>query len=66
VVYGDFLGIESQGLLIHSKNHLIATLGLKDIAIIHTEDATLVVPKNRIEELKKIVEPLKKQRKDLL
>jgi mannose-1-phosphate guanylyltransferase len=66
IVYGDFLGVESQGLLIHSKNHLIATLGLHDIAIIHTEDATLIVPKNRIEELKKLIDPLKKHRKDLL
>lgn len=64
VAYGDWLGVESEGLLVHSnEGHLVATLGLKDLAIIHTKEATLIVPKSRIEEVKKIVEKLTQEKK---
>ena len=36
--------------------HLIATLGLKDVVVVHTRDATLVCPKDRAEEIKKLVD----------
>ena len=35
-------------------NHLIACLGCEDIVVIHTKDATLVCPRSRVEEIKKL------------
>jgi len=35
-------------------NHLIACLGCEDMVVIHTKDATLVCPRSRVEELKKL------------
>ena len=35
-------------------NHLVACLGCEDLVVVHTSDATLVCPKARAEELKKL------------
>jgi mannose-1-phosphate guanylyltransferase len=35
-----------------AKGHTLALLGLDDVIVVHTPDATLVMPKNRAEELK--------------
>jgi mannose-1-phosphate guanylyltransferase len=39
--------------------HLIATIGLSDVVVVHTKDATLVCPKSHSEDVKKLVELLK-------
>ncbi len=35
-------------------NHLIACLGCEDMVVIHTKDATLVCPRSRVEDIKKL------------
>lgn len=39
--------------------HLIATLGIEGLVVVHTKDATLVCPRDRAEELKKLVDRIK-------
>ncbi|MBI2930089.1 MAG: mannose-1-phosphate guanylyltransferase [Planctomycetes bacterium] len=39
--------------------HLIATLGLEGVVVVHTRDATLVCPKERAEDLKKLIEAIR-------
>jgi len=48
------LPVESGGNLVVSDdaNHTIALLGCRDLVVVHTRDATLVVPKDRAEDLK--------------
>lgn len=46
-------------LVITSEDHLVATLGVEGVVVVHTPDATLVVRKDRTEEVKRIVERLK-------
>lgn len=47
--------------------HLVAALGVEGLVIVHTPDATLVCPKDRVEEVRKVVEELAKNgREDLL
>lgn len=67
VISGKFLGIDTKGSLIRSENpkKIIATIGLDDIVIVDTQDALLVCPKNRSQDVKKIVEKLKDQGKYL-
>jgi len=64
VVVGEHLGVDTTASLIHSPHRLIATIGLKEMIIIDTEDALLVCPKDRAQEVKYIVEQLKQARKD--
>jgi len=48
--------MESCGTLVASSDsdHLIAALGCEDLIIVHTADATLICPKSRAEEIKKL------------
>ncbi len=59
IVIGHHIGVDTQGALIYSPHRLIATIGLEDIIVIDTPDATLICPKSRSEDVKKIVEELK-------
>lgn len=64
VVKGEHLGIDTSGSLIHGYNRLIVTVGMKDIVIVDTNDVILVCPKDRAQDIKKVVEKLKKNGKD--
>ena len=44
------------------KNGLVATIGLKDVIVVDTPDATLVCDKQRAQDVKKIVDELKKRK----
>lgn len=59
-VEGTVVNIDTQNTTIfsHDKNKIIATVGLDNFIIITTEEAFVIVPKGRSEEVKKIVEEL--------
>ena len=40
-------------------NHLIATLGLDGMVVVHTKDATLICPRDRADDLKKLVDRIR-------
>ena len=64
---GESITLDSSGCVIYAKGKLTATIGLKDVVIIDSEDALLVCTKDRVQEVKEIVNRLKKDnRKDLL
>ena len=46
----------------HDKSKLIATVGLDNLIIITTEEAIIIVPKGRSEDIKKVVEELNKRK----
>ena len=59
---GLFSGLDCKGCTVISdqgQKHLVAALGLENIVIVHTADATLVCPESRAEEIKKIVSKAK-------
>lgn len=59
-VVGTHYGLDTSGCLIVGKDeHLIATLGVKDLVIVHTGDATLVCEKSRVEDIKTLVNGLR-------
>lgn len=62
----ETLFVESTGNLAVTTDpsHLIAFLGCKDIVVVHTPDATLVCPKNKVEELKKLYPFVSQQHKE--
>jgi len=64
VVVGEHLGVETTGSLIYSPKRLIATVGVKDMVIVDTDDALLVCPKDRVQDVKKLVDILKRIGKD--
>jgi mannose-1-phosphate guanylyltransferase len=53
---GETALVECSGLVAVSteSGHLVACLGCEDLVVVHTPDATLVCPKSRADELKKL------------
>ena len=49
-----------------SPEKLTAVIGMKDVIIVNLNDATLVMPMNRSEEVKKIVDMLSKEKDEYL
>jgi mannose-1-phosphate guanylyltransferase len=58
-VEGDSVLIDSKNCMIHSPNKLVAAVGLEDMVVIETDDAILICPKARSQDVKLIVERLK-------
>lgn len=48
----------SDSVVVSDGSHLTAVLGMKDVVVVHTADATLVCPKSRLGELKALVKSL--------
>jgi len=60
ILKGNAIDIGSKDTTVFGSERLIATIGLKDMVVVDTPDATLVTPKERVQEVRKIVEVLKK------
>ncbi|XHU95719.1 MAG: mannose-1-phosphate guanylyltransferase [cyanobacterium endosymbiont of Rhopalodia gibba] len=52
--------LDTRGTIAYSsdKNHIIATIGLEDLVIVHDGNVTLVVSKERTQDIKKLLELL--------
>lgn len=58
-VAGNVIDVESKNSIVYGENRLVATLGLEDMIVIDTHDATLVCPKDRAQDVRKVVDVLK-------
>jgi mannose-1-phosphate guanylyltransferase len=56
---GDTILQDTTNSLIHGGDRLIATVGLDNVVIVDTKDALLVACKDKVQDVKKIVEKLK-------
>ncbi|MFT7005560.1 MAG: mannose-1-phosphate guanylyltransferase/mannose-6-phosphate isomerase [Colwellia sp.] len=65
VIRGDVIAHDTSNSYIHSENKLIATLGVDNLVIIDTPDAVLIANKDKVQNVKEIVNELKaKQRSE--
>jgi mannose-1-phosphate guanylyltransferase/mannose-6-phosphate isomerase len=62
VVAGNVINIGSRDSVLYAEKRLVAAIGLKDIVVVDTPDATLVCSKDRAQDVKKVVEELKKRK----
>lgn len=60
VILGDVVAIDCENSYIRSEGRLVSAIGLKDVAIVSTPDATFVAPVSHSQNVKKIVEQLEK------
>jgi mannose-1-phosphate guanylyltransferase/mannose-6-phosphate isomerase len=61
VVSGRVVDLDSRNSIMYADRRLVATIGLSDMVVVDTPDATLVCPKARSQDVKKVVEILKRQ-----
>ncbi|MBE8189769.1 MAG: mannose-1-phosphate guanylyltransferase/mannose-6-phosphate isomerase [Candidatus Thioglobus sp.] len=60
VISGDVIAQNTTNTYISAKHHLVATLGVEDLIIVDTADATFIANRQRAGEVKNIVAELKK------
>ena len=61
-IVGRHLGIDTTGTIVHSgDDHLVVTMGLEDMLVVHTPDATLVARRAHEEAVRKVVAELEKR-----
>jgi mannose-1-phosphate guanylyltransferase / mannose-6-phosphate isomerase len=57
---GDVIALDTKGSLVRSHDrHLVAAIGLEDVVVVTTPDATLVARRDASQDVKRIVEQLK-------
>lgn len=59
VVKGNAITIDTNKSIIQAQSKLIATIGIKDLIVIDTDDALLIVNKEYTQNIKKVIENLK-------
>ncbi|TLM79463.1 MAG: cupin domain-containing protein, partial [Actinobacteria bacterium] len=59
VLVGRCIDVGSKDVLAYSADRLVATLGLDDVLVVDTADATLVAAKERAQDVRLIVDALK-------
>lgn len=57
---GDVLMKDVRGSYLHSEGPLVAALGLEEMVLVATEDAVLAAPRARAQEVKGLVEDLRR------
>ncbi len=60
VIVGDVVAIDCENSYFRSDGNLLSAIGLKNVAIVSTPDATFVAPVSHSQNVKKIVEQLEK------
>ncbi len=59
VVVGQHLGLETRNTIVFGGHRLIATIGLEDMIIVDTDDALLICPVEREQDVREIVRRLR-------
>ncbi|HEX2560669.1 mannose-1-phosphate guanylyltransferase/mannose-6-phosphate isomerase [Phenylobacterium sp.] len=58
VARGEALIVDSDNCLVHATSRRVAVLGLTDVVVVETPDAVLVLPIDRSQDVKTVVEAL--------
>src|SRR5262249_283272 len=61
VVHGDGIIEDTHGSYLCSESRLVTAVGLREHVVVETKDAVLVAPKNRVQDVKKLVQLLKER-----
>jgi len=60
---GDVMSHNANNNYVFAETGLVATVGIDDVVVVQTKDAVLVVKKDQVQDVKKVVEALKKEKR---
>jgi mannose-1-phosphate guanylyltransferase/mannose-6-phosphate isomerase len=61
---GNIVDLDCEGSIFFAGDKLVAAIGLRDLVVVDTTDATLIVPKSRVQQVKELVGRLKEEGKE--
>ncbi|OAI15169.1 mannose-1-phosphate guanylyltransferase/mannose-6-phosphate isomerase [Methylomonas koyamae] len=62
-IKGDVLTVDTRNSYIHSGNKLVAVIGVDNLIVVETDDAVMIAAKDRVQDVKDIVDQLKKAKR---
>jgi mannose-1-phosphate guanylyltransferase len=66
VIGGELLAVESSGNIVDAPGKLVAILGADDLIVVESGGVILVAPKDRAQDIRKLVDAAKQKRADLV
>ncbi|MDA8082980.1 MAG: mannose-1-phosphate guanylyltransferase/mannose-6-phosphate isomerase [Nitrospiraceae bacterium] len=66
IISGNVIDIDSKDSIVYGGRRLVATIGLDNMVVVDTPDATLICSKDRTQDVRKVVDELKKKGADEL
>lgn len=66
VVQGHFSGVEAKNCIVYSPKKTVTALGVSDLIIVETDDVLMVCTKEKAQEVKKIIEKLREEKREEL
>ena len=64
VIHGDVIVEDTINSYINAKHHIVAIIGLQDVVVVDTPNATLISSRAKVHDVKKIVERLQVEDRD--
>ena len=62
-IKGDVFVDDCEGSLLIAEHRFVAAVGLRDMVVIETADAVVVLPKDKSQDIKKVVQSLKRDQR---
>ncbi len=59
VCKGDVIAVDTRNTYLYAGSRLVASVGLDDVVVVETADAVLVAAKDRVQDVKQVVEALR-------
>ncbi len=66
VLKGDVLALDTRDSLIFSSSRLVSAVGVKNLVVVETKDAVLVVDKDKTQDVKALIEHLQQHQREEL
>jgi len=63
VIDAEHLQVDTSRTLVYGNRRLVATIGVSDLVVVDTDDALLICPRDRAQDVKQIVDRLRKDGK---
>ncbi len=59
-ISGDVLTLDTENSFIYADHKLVTVIGVRDLVVVETKDALMIASKDKVQDVKHIVEQLKK------
>ncbi len=63
-IKGDVLTVDTRNSFIHSSSKLVAVIGVRDLVVVETDDAVMIAAKDKVQDVKAVVDQLKALKRD--
>jgi len=54
IIRGDFVGLDSRNIVAFAEGGIVAVVGVENLVVVHTPDATLVCDKRRVNDVRQL------------